>query len=312
MSSLASHLVPPLLRALGYRRRFASVDKTSKLIADRQLRPQPYGPPRRALRGVSITVDHDRGWPLYTVVPAETSPQQHIVYVHGGAWINQIAPQHWQLVAELTTATSSQILVPIYPLAPHGTAASVVPRIAELLRNLCEKHGANNVSVVGDSAGGQIALSAALLLRDDQVALAHTVLIAPALDLSLSNPEIDAVEPDDPWLVRPGLHTAVDLWRDGLSLTNPMVSPLCGDMSGLGPLTVFVGTRDITNPDAKLLVAKARAAGVPTEFHEAPNMVHVYPLLPIPEGRQARARMSALLRGEPVEEATAERPKSIG
>lgn len=298
MSSLASRLLPTLLSALGYRRRFASPQTITKLVAERQLRPQPYGPPRRILKGVDIKVDHERGWPIYEVVPAGTLPQQHIVYIHGGAWINQIVLQHWQLIAELATATDSRVLVPIYPLAPQGTAASVVPRIAELLRGLTARYGPNNVSVVGDSAGGQISLSAALLLRDEHVALAHTVLIAPALDLSLSNPQIDAVEPHDPWLARPGLRTAIELWRAGLSLADPVLSPLCGELAGLGPITVFSGTRDITHPDSKLLVAKAHAAGVRTRFYEAPGMVHVYPLLPIPEGRLARRKMAELLRGD--------------
>lgn len=297
MPSLASRMMPPILTALGYRRRFASAKATSDLVAARRLRPRPYGPPRILPRGVGVSVDQDHGWPLYTVFPSGAEPRGQIVYVHGGAWINQIALQHWQLVAELAATTGSRVLVPIYPLAPQGTAATVVPQVADLLKRLAASDGAENVSVVGDSAGGQIALAAALLLRDAHVALAHTVLIAPALDLSLSNPVIDALEPNDPWLVRPGLRAAVELWRGELPLDNPIVSPLFGEMAGLGPLAVFAGTRDITHPDCELLVSKARAAGVATEFHEAPGMVHVYPLLPIPEGRQARRIMARLLRG---------------
>lgn len=300
MPSLASRMMPPVLRALGYRRRFASPQATTKLIAARRLRPLPYGPPRRLPAGVDIRISHDSDWPIYEVLPVGAVPRGQIVYVHGGAWINQIAVQHWQFVAELAAATGSRVLVPIYPLAPRGTAATVVPRVAELLLELAAGHGAENVSVIGDSAGGQIALSAALLARDRGMPLAHTVLIAPALDLRLNNPDIDAIEPNDPWLVRPGLRTAVDLWRAGLPLDDPVVSPLFGDLAGLGPLTVFVGTRDITHPDCVLLVSKAQGAGVATEFHEAPGMVHVYPLLPIPEGRRARRTIARLLQQAPA------------
>jgi acetyl esterase/lipase len=298
--SLASRMMPPVLRALGYRRRFASTQATTKLIAARRLRPRRYGPPRILPAGVDIRISHDIDWPLYEVLPAGGVPVGQIVYVHGGAWINQIAVQHWQLIAELAAATGFRILVPIYPLAPRGTAATVVPRVAELLLQLAAEHGAENVSVIGDSAGGQIALSAALLARDSGTALANTVLIAPALDLSLNNPDIDAIEPHDPWLARPGLRTAIELWRAGLPLDDPVVSPLFGDLAGLGPLTVFVGTRDITHPDCALLVSKAQDAGVTAKFHEAPGMVHVYPLLPIPEGRQARRTMARLLQQAPA------------
>lgn len=70
-------------------------------------------------------------------------------------------------------------------------------------------------------------------------------------------------------------------------------------MAGLGPLTVFAGTRDITHPDCGFLVSKARAAGVHTEFHQAPGMVHIHPLLPITEGRAARRTMVRLLGERP-------------
>lgn len=293
--SLASRMVPPLLTALGYRHRFASPQATADLVAARRLRPRAYGPPRLLPRGVDIEVDEEGGWPLYEVRASAGPGQRRIVYLHGGAWINQISPLHWQLILRLAADTGSRVLVPIYPLAPRGTAASVVPQVADLLRRLAATHGAGHVSVVGDSAGGQIALSAALLLRDLGVALAHTVLISPALDLSLRNPAIDVLEAQEKWLVRPGLHAAADLWRDGLRWEDPIVSPLFGQMAGLGPLTVFAGTRDITHPDCELLVSKARAAGVHTEFHQATGMVHVYPLLPIPEGRAARRTMARIL-----------------
>lgn len=293
--SLASRMMPPLLTALGYRHRFASPQATAKLVAARRLRPRAYGPPRLLPRGLDIEVDEDGGWPLYEVRASAGPAQRRIVYLHGGAWINQISPLHWQLILRLAADTGSRVLVPIYPLAPQGTAASVVPQVADLLRRLAATHGAGNVSVVGDSAGGQIALSAALLLRDLGVALAHTVLISPALDLGLRNPAIDVLEAQEKWLVRPGLRAAADLWRDGLRWEDPIVSPLFGQMAGLGPLTVFAGTRDITHPDCELLVSRARAAGVHTEFHQATGMVHVYPLLPIPEGRAARRTMARIL-----------------
>lgn len=297
--SLASRMMPPLFTAFGYRNRFASAQATADLVAAHRLRPRTYGPPRLLPRGVEIGVEQDGEWPLYEVLRSEVCTERRIVYLHGGAWINQISPLHWQLVLKLAAETGSRVLVPIYPLAPQGTAGTVVPQVADLLRRLVGAHGAGNVSVLGDSAGGQIALSAALCLRDLQVALAHTMLISPALDVSLSNPAIDALEPNDKWLVRPGLRAAADLWRDGLRLDEPIVSPLFGQMAGLGPLSVFAGTRDITHPDCELLVSKARAAGVDTEFHQAPGMVHVYPLLPIPEGRAARRAMAEILGRAP-------------
>ncbi|SNS03347.1 Acetyl esterase/lipase [Geodermatophilus pulveris] len=299
MPSPASRLLPPLFRLLGLRREFEDPAAMLRGVQDRQVRPVPYGPPR-GLRPVRVEVDvrHDTGWPVYRVLPRSRTPIRAAVYVHGGAWVNQVHPLHWRLVAGLAARTGTAFTVPIYPLAPVGTAATVVPPVADLIAALVDRHGAGQVAVLGDSAGGQIALSAAMLLRDRGVPPLHrTVLISPAVDLTLANPEIDLVEPHDPWLARPGTRAAIELWRGDLPLEDPRVSPLFGDLAGLGPLTVFSGTRDITSPDTRLLVGRARAAGVQVDHHEEPGLVHVHPLLPVPEGRRARRLMARVLDG---------------
>ncbi|QNG39462.1 alpha/beta hydrolase [Geodermatophilaceae bacterium NBWT11] len=262
------------------------------------VRPQRFGPPARLPGDVRVSVSRVDGWPVYVVEPRATASGQHVVYVHGGSWAFEISPFHWRLIAVVVRDSGATVTVPIYPLTPTGTAATVVPVVADLVSDLVDQHGADHVTVMGDSAGGQVALSTALLLRDRGVPpLRRTVLISPALDLSLSNPEIDRVEPTDPWLARPGIRVSIDLWRDSLDLDDPRVSPLAGDPAGLGPITVFGGSRDITHPDIRLLVDRARAAGVDVDDQDGPGMVHVWPLLPIPEGRTARAHIVDLLRG---------------
>ena len=267
--SLASRLLPQLVALTGAKRLFSDPEKTARSIEDSRLRPSAFGPPKRLERRVRITVDHDGGWPVYRVAPLGQPSGQYVVYAHGGAWIREIHPLQWL----------------------------VVPVMADMLADLIGQHGAGRVSALGDSAGGQIMLSAALLLRERGVpALRHTILISPALDLTMANPEVDHVEPQDPWLARAGIRTAIEHWRGTLALDHMLVSPLFSDLSGLGGLTIFSGLRDITNPDTRLLVAKARAAGVAVDYHEAPGLIHVYPLLPCPEGRAARQVMIDLLR----------------
>jgi acetyl esterase/lipase len=121
------------------------------------------------------------------------------------------------------------------------------------------------------------------------VVIPRTVLISPVVDLSLANPLIKSVESTDPWLGRDALLVFADRWRGEWPVDDPRVSPLAGDLRGLGPLTVFSGTRDLLTPDARLLAEKAGAAGVDVDYHEQPEVLHVYPLMPIPEGRRARA-----------------------
>jgi acetyl esterase/lipase len=258
------------------------------------LRPQPFGPPPGLPSHVVLHMERRSGWPIYTLtLKGSHTPQRTVFYLHGGAWVNEIASQHWQLAAQIAAEARVEVIVPIYPLVPFTTAAEVVPTVAEMVAEKMEPD--HSVCLAGDSAGGQMALSAALILRDEhRLVLPQTVLISPVLDASLTNPLISAVR--DPWLTRAGLLEFAKRWCGDLPMTDPTVSPLKADLTGLGPLTVFSGIRDILNPDARLLSEKAGAAGVEIEYHEEPGLVHVYPLTPTPEGRAARAIIVERLR----------------
>ncbi|MEV6253093.1 MULTISPECIES: alpha/beta hydrolase [unclassified Nocardia] len=295
MPSLANQVVRGYLKATRANRVFIDAESARKRVLDRSVRPRNYGPPRRLRADVTITVERRGGWPVYTLTPRGRTPRGNVVYAHGGGWVHEIAPQHWALCAAVTAEAGAAVTVPIYPLIPFGTAGQVVAGFVELALANRETYG--NVCVAGDSAGGQIALSAAVALRDEHdVRLPGTVLIAPALDLSLTNPEIEVVQPRDPWLGVAGSRVFIEHWRGDLELADPRVSPLAADPRGLGPLTVFCGTDDILWPDTLLLVEAARGAGVVVDYHEAPGLPHVYPLTPTPEGRAARRVVIESLR----------------
>jgi acetyl esterase/lipase len=294
--SLPSRAMPLVLRLRGGTGRYASTESAREYIEQRALRPATYAPPK--LRpDVDLHVTRRAGWPIYTVTPTSGGSERAVVYLHGGAWVNEIDKPHWQLVAQLAAAACVRVIVPIYPLIPFGRAAQVVPEVAELVAETARASA--DVCLAGDSAGGQIALSAAVLLRDRyHLVLPQTVLISPVLDIALTNPLIHAAEAVDPWLRRDPLLEFAAPWRGELAVDDPLVSPLAAALTGLGPITLFSGTRDLLNPDARLLVQRATAAGVDVGYHEERGLLHVYPLMPTPEGRAARAVMVELLRAD--------------
>ncbi len=292
MASLLAHLVPVALRLRGSKREFRSAQRTLAHV-DRVTRsPVSFEPPASLVRRVTITRTEWRGWPVYEIAPPDAQGPRRAVYLHGGCYVFEIDPFHWRLIADLAVASGITFVVPIYPLAPRGVASVVVPAVADLVEELVEGFGALNISVLGDSAGGGMALAVAQLLRDRSVPpLGQTVLISPWLDISGTDPRLVELDPVDPWLAIPGTHAAGALYRAELPEIDPFVSPIHGSLRDLGPITMFSGTRDILNADAHRLVQFAAHVGHPLEYHEAPGMVHVYPLLPIPEGRDARARI---------------------
>ena len=113
----------------------------------------------------------------------------------------------------------------------------------------------------------------------------------------MSHELVDAVAARDPMLSVPRLVRAGQLYAGDLSTDHPLVSPISGRFDGLGPMTIFVGTRDLLLPDSRRLRDLATEAGVRVDYHEADGLIHVWPILPLPEARKARRIIASTLRG---------------
>ncbi|MFD8984571.1 alpha/beta hydrolase fold domain-containing protein [Streptomyces sp. NPDC059564] len=297
MPSLRSRALSAALVATGRRRRYATAEAVRAKVAESARRPASHLPPRSLGRVADVSRTFVGAWPVYDASPRREEPVARVLYVHGGAFINELVRPHWSLIRTLVTQAGARVVVPAYVLAPRGTADRTVPVAADLLSGLIESGGAGGTVLIGDSAGAGLALAAAQRLRERTGAQpSRIVLISPWLDVSMSHPGQAAIEAADPVLARPGLVEAGRLYAGNLAADDPRVSPLHGSFEGLAPLTVFTGTRDVLSTDSRELLRRARAAGVEVEWHEEPGLPHVYPLLPVPEGRAARDRIVELIR----------------
>ena len=249
---------------------------------------KPIEPPAGVLGELDAILTDVDGFPVHGVARTGLDRQNAptVIYLHGGAFVSEIVKQHWQLVAEIARTYEAVVSVPHYGLAPDHHAAEARSLVAALI-DLAERDG-RPVYLVGDSAGGNLALLGAQEAVARGVTCVRGVtLMAPWLDLTMANPEIDAMEHEDPWLARAALHEVARVWADGTPLDDPSISPIYGTFEGLPPIDLFIGERDISLPDARLLRDAIREVGEIT-YHEEPGALHVYPLLPTPEGRRAR------------------------
>ncbi|MBF6064965.1 SAM-dependent methyltransferase [Nocardia terpenica] len=237
-------------------------------------------------------------WMVHTATARDRVPERTIVYVHGGGWVMQIADGDWFLCGELITNAAARVVIPLYPLVPEGTGEFVPDTIADITAQLITDNGAGNVSLIGDSVGATITLSAAQILRDRGVPNPHlTVLIAPTLDIRLTEPELEALDKVDPFLSPAGCRYLNSLYRGGLSATDARVSPMLGNNDHLGRLLLFSGTHDILNCQARKYAALApNFAGTHLEYHEASQMIHIWVTSPTPEGQVARETIYRALR----------------
>lgn len=249
-------------------------------------------PPAKLRRSLSVDCETIEGRPCWILRPKSGETRGAIVYLHGGSYVHEIVKQHWSLVGRIVEAAKCTAYVPIYGLAPEHDFREAYTFAMAVYRLATTTHDPSKVVLMGDSAGGGFALGLAMAAKKAGLAsVARLVLLAPWLDLALENPDIAYVERIDPWLARRGLLVAAKAWANGADPKLPELSPIHGDVRGLPPMTIYAGTHDILWPDATRLAQRARQAGVAVDFVEAKGMMHVYPLLPVPEGRAAAERI---------------------
>lgn len=257
----------------------------------------PSTPARDVLRACTVSSSEVGGFRVYVVRDRRTpaggaaAARGVVVYLHGGAYTNEVVEQQWAFAAHVARETGAEVHVPVYGLAPHHTATEAVDLVAAVLDGVVAE--GHRVVLAGDSAGAGLALAAAQRATPAvRERLAGLVLIAPWIDLTMSNPEVDAVEPTDPWLTRAGLRPIARSWAGDLALDDPRVSPLLGPLTDLPPVEVWVGTRDITLPDCREL-GRRMPDGAAFVLHVEDGAIHDYPLLPAREGRRARREIAA-------------------
>jgi acetyl esterase/lipase len=286
MASIAMRLIGRYLRMTA-RPTMATVARAQAAIAA----PKRNAPPPRALRRRhDVETTEVGGFPCFTVRPGGRSTGRAALYLPGGSYIHPMAPQQWTFVERLAAA-GVQVVVARYGLAPQHTYRGAYPFVTEAYRRLVARVGAEATTILGDSAGGGLALGLAQTLEEAGLPQPRLLmLLAPWVDLTLEDPAIPPVEADDPWLTRIGLIEAGRAWADGDDPRQPRLSPVNGSVDAVAPVHAYVGTRDVLSPDVLRLQRRFAAAGLgPDRFRltVAQGALHNYPLLPTPEGRVA-------------------------
>nr|WP_271213194.1 alpha/beta hydrolase fold domain-containing protein [Rhodococcus wratislaviensis]GLK40213.1 esterase [Rhodococcus wratislaviensis] len=287
------------LRILMGRTKLRTAEDTRRDVHATSLRPASFNPPPSPpLPGVQLSADRTRGFPVFTIEPDSGRSGKTVIDFHGGAYVREIVSFHWLFARTITAAASVRLLLPIYPLAPHRTAARTVADAADIIESAISTQGADNVAVIGDSAGGGIALAAAQeLKRRGAPQPSRLILLSPWLDVTMSDPAQATIEKRDILLARGGLKEAGRLYAGDLEVTDWRVSPLFGDLTGLAPMSVYTGTHDILVTDSRALTQRARDAGATVDYTEEIGMQHDYALFPlIRQAHTAREGIARILR----------------
>ncbi len=150
---------------------------------------------------------------FWTISPKDNKSEKVILYLHGGAYINNIIKFQWNMIEEIARKTNSKIIIPDYPLSPESTYSDVYLFIESIYSYLLVHTKSENIIFLGDSAGGGLSLGLAQKLQKEKKnGPSQIILISPWLDVTMSDPEVQKIDPLDKVLSIKGLIWAGKVW----------------------------------------------------------------------------------------------------
>ena len=213
-------------------------------------------------------------------VPAEvlTRPEADlttVLFLHGGAYIVGSPKFVRQITSWLTWSLRCRVMAINYRKAPRFVFPAALDDALTSYRWLLD-HGVDPKSIVvmGDSAGGGLTVSLLVAARDEGLPLpAAGVCLSPWTDLTAEGGTMDTNGPTD-YLPAGKIPHAVRMVMGDGDPTDPRVSVIRADLSGLPPLQVFAGGNEVLLDSITAFVDKARADGVEVDYVIEPHMFH--------------------------------------
>ena len=209
------------------------------------------------------------------------SADRTIIFIHGGAYVNEINYQHFFYCYLLARKLNAYVLAPAYPLAPEHSFDEAFALITGLYR----KYSNDNLVLMGDSAGGGFVLSFCQHLNGIGLPQPENIVVfSPWVDVSMSD---DYESNSDPILGDIGLREIGKSWTGNADTKDSRVSPLYGDNRNLAKTLIFAGDNEIFYKDILKYALNLKRDDVDYKLIVGEGLFHIYPLFPMPEARTA-------------------------
>ena len=213
-----------------------------------------------------------------------------LLHCHGGGYSTGSSLYARTLTSKLAESTSMDVLCFDYRLAPENPYPAALEDAMKAWNYLMLLgYGARDVILTGDSAGGNLALTLTLKLKQEKRLLPRAILLmSPWTDLTSTGKSFKTKAELDPVLNSAYIDRMVKAYAGDRNLTDPFISPLFGDAEGFPPTYIQVGENEILLSDSLRLHRAFVEKNVPVKIDIYPNMWHVFQMSPV---RAARAAM---------------------
>lgn len=234
---------------------------------------------------------------IATFASKEQVSQTHLIYFHGGAYVFEAARGHWDFTQKIVEKSDCRMSLIDYPLAPESTYRETFAMVEGAYNLLCQQYPEDDFVLMGDSAGGGIALALSQKLSKETHPKPpiKNILLSPWLDISMSNPEIEKFIKTDHILSVEMLKTTAAQYAGGDDQTQYLLSPINGEFAKLGPTLVFYSNVEVFYPDCVKLKVLATTENAHFQFKEYHKAIHAWVAFPLPERKQTIDEVCAFL-----------------
>lgn len=233
----------------------------------------------RSAAGVSREPRIMDGVPVEWVEQTDRPADRILIYLHGGAYVIGSPQSHRAITTHLARDAAAVVVAVDYRLAPEHPYPAALDDAVTVYRALLRSYRPEQIALVGDSAGANLALITAIALRDRGLPLPGSIaLIAPWVDMSGSGASIRGRAARDPMLRQGWIAAAAAQFGGPIAPDDPRLSPLFADLQGLPRMLIHVGSEEILYDDARRLHERARTAGVPVTLKVWEGQWHVFQL----------------------------------
>jgi len=223
-----------------------------------------------------------------------------LVYTHGGAYTIFSARSTLGSSGPMSRATGLRVISVDYTTAPFAKWEEIQGQVISVFEALLEEgYAMKDIAIYGDSAGGGLAISTVLNLRDLGMGMpAAVVLWSPWADITNQGDTAHTLQRADPTLSYDSLLKNCALaYADGLDLSDHRVSPLYANFEkGFAPSLIQAGTKEIFLSTAVRLFQKLEAAGQNTKLDVYEGMWHIFQQESIPETKVAISKSAAFIK----------------
>jgi len=224
------------------------------------------------------------------IIPQGAPKNKVLMYIHGGGFISGNCDTHRMHVIKFAKSSGISCLLFDYRLAPENKFPAAVEDCVIvydwLLKNGYEP---SNIVIGGESAGGTLTFSMLLALKDSEKTLPKAAFsISPLTDSNCKAKSFNYNAKKDIATLN-SWNVWTKLYIGDSDVNNPLISPIYGELEGLPPLFICVGTHEVHYDDAVNFAEKAEKAGVSVKLSVWNNMVHAFPIMSplFPEAKNA-------------------------